>query len=220
MEEHLNHLRTDNPIPPSPIDFTSTDCDVSHPLTALVLNCQSLVSKKKSFQNIINTHSPDVIFGTESWLKSSIKNSEVFPSGYVVYHQDQADGYGGVFVACRDTFTTHDIHLTALSCELMACHIQLADQPSLIACSVYRPPSSDEYYLAGLCRQLTAIHMKFPNSALWIAGDTNLPDKNWVNNCTTGHSYPVTLNNSFPDFLNDNALNQMVNTPTRGPNIL
>ena len=73
---------------------------------------------------------------------------------------------------------TYGIHLTALSCELVACHIQLADQSSLITCSVYRPPSSDESYLAELCRQLRAIHMKFPNSALWIAGDTNRPDIN------------------------------------------
>ena len=124
-----------------------------HPLTTLILNCQSLVSKKESYQNIINTHSPDVIFGMESWLKPGIKNSEVFPSDYIIYRHDQADGYGGVFVACHDTLLTHEIYPSTLSCELVACHIQLVNQSSLIACSVYRPPSSDESYLlvAELC---------------------------------------------------------------------
>ena len=216
----MNSFRTDNPISPSPADPTPVDYDTSHPLTALILNCQSLTAKKESFQNIICTHSPDVIFGTESWLKSTVKNSEVFPNGYVIYRQDRCDGYGGVFVACCDNLATHDVHLTASSCELVACHIQLTDHSSLIACSVYRPPSSNELYLAELCQQLATIQAQYPNSALWIAGDINLPDINWVNNCTTGHFYPLNLNNTFLDFLSDNALSQMVTTPTRGSNIL
>jgi len=68
-------------------------------------------------------HSLDVIFGTESWLKLVIKVSEVFPNGYVVYRKDQDDGYGGVFVASRETLATSDVQLTLSSCELVACFI-------------------------------------------------------------------------------------------------
>jgi len=59
VKEQLDFLRTDNPVLPLPFDLTTaTDCDASHPLTALILSCQSLVFKKKSLQNIINnTHS-------------------------------------------------------------------------------------------------------------------------------------------------------------------
>ena len=98
-------------------------------------------------------------------------NSEVFPNGYVVYCQDRCDGYGGVFVACRDNLATRDVHLTPSSCEFVTCRIQLTDHSSLIPCSVYRPPSSNELYLAGLCQQLATIQAQYPNSALWIAGD-------------------------------------------------
>ena len=185
---------------------------------ALVLNCQSLLSKKESFHNLLNTHSPNVIFGSESWLKPDIKNSEVFPKSYIVYRQDRADGYGGVFVACRDTLATHDIQVTVSSCKLTSSC--LSDHSSLIAWSAYRPPSSDISYLAELCQQLIPIQYKYPNSALWIGGDTNLPDISWINNCTTGHSYPISLSNAFLDYLNDNALSQMVTSPTRGSNIL
>ena len=128
-------------------------------------------------------------------------NSEVFPNGYVVYCQDRCDGYGGVFVVCRDNLATHDVHLTPSSCEFVTCHIQPTDHSSLIPCSVYRPPSSNELYLAGLCQQLATIQAQYPNSALWIAGDINLSDINWVNNCTTGHFYPLNLNNTFLIFL-------------------
>ena len=144
-----------------------------------------MLSKKESLHNLLNTHSPDVIFGSESWFKPNIRNSEVFPKGYIVYRQDRADNYGGVFVACRDTLATHDIQVTVSSCKLIDCRICLSDHSSLIDCSVYRPPSSDGSYLAELCQQLTTIQYKYPNSALWIGGDTNLPDIDWINNCTT-----------------------------------
>ena len=49
--------------------------------------------------NLIDTHNPDIIFGTESWLNSDILSSEIFPDGYSVYRQDQlqGDGFGIVF---------------------------------------------------------------------------------------------------------------------------
>ena len=84
----------------------------------------------------------------------------------------------------------------------------------------YRPPSSDASYLQELCQQLATIKADYPNSALWIGGDINLPGINWQNSSVTGHSYSVSLNNTFLDYLNDNALSQMVNTPTKGSNIL
>ena len=102
----------------------------------------------------------------------------------------------------------------------LACHICLTDRTSLIACSVYRPPSSDASYLQELCQQLATIQANYPNSALWIGGDINLPDINWLKSSVTGHSYSVSLNYMFLDYFNDNALSQMVNTLTRGSNIL
>ena len=37
--------------------------------------------------NLISVHNPDIISGTESWLKADISSSdsEVFPTGYSVY---------------------------------------------------------------------------------------------------------------------------------------
>ena len=59
---------SDNPIPPSEATL----------LSALVLNCQSLVAKKESFINLLDVQHPDIAFGSESWLKPSIVSSEVF----------------------------------------------------------------------------------------------------------------------------------------------
>ena len=109
-------------------------------LSALVLNCQSLVAKKESFINLLDVYHPDIVFGSESWLKPNILSSEMFPSGYTVYRKDRHDGYGGVFIACRNTLISSRLQPNETSSELVACQIQLADHSSLIACSIYRPP--------------------------------------------------------------------------------
>jgi len=71
--------------------------------------------------NLINTHSPDIIFGSESWLKDVIYSSELFPIDYTVYCKDRPDGYGGVFVACRESYASYRLDLTDCSCELVVC---------------------------------------------------------------------------------------------------
>lgn len=109
-------------------------------------------------------------------LNPNILSSEMFPSGYTVYRKDRHDGYGGVFIACRNTLTSSKLQLNETPSELVACQIQLADHSSLIVCSIYRPHSSNDSHLEKLCNQLSQICSNHPNSALWIAGDANLPD--------------------------------------------
>jgi len=198
---------------PHPNHFNSAN----HPLIILSLNCQSLPAKKESFSNLINTHSTDIIFGSESWLKDVIYSNELFPTDYTVYHPD---GYGGVFVACWESYASYRLDLADCSCELVVCEIKLADNTSLIVCSVYRPPSTDEYYLQKFCSELDATISSHPSSTIWIAGDVNLPDINWSSHCVTGHNYSLSLNNIFLNFLESNGLTRTVEFPTRGQNIL
>ena len=123
------------------------------------------------------------------------------------------------YVACHDTLASHDALLNECTFELVACQIQPANHSSLIACSIYHPPSSSAMYLKDLCQQIEKIKEKFPNSAVWIAGDADLPDINWCSNHNIG-SYPLSLNQIFLNFLHNNALTQMVDIPTRGTQIL
>jgi len=158
--------------------------------------------------------------GSESWLKPDILNSEIFPDGYNVYRKDRFDGYGGVFLACHQSLISCELDIPDNSSELCACQIDLPNNSKLIVCSVYRPPSSDIHYLNDLCKHLESIKQSHPNAVLWIGGDINLPDINWEDNFVEGHAYPMLFNNTFIDFLNNNGLLQMVNSPTRGNNIL
>ena len=67
----------------------------------------------------VDTHKPDIIFGTESCLSPSISSSEIFPHSYNVYRQDRSDGYGGIFLACHSKLISREILLTTW-CEVVA----------------------------------------------------------------------------------------------------
>ena len=58
------------------------------------------------------------------------------------------------------------------------------------------------------------------DNVLWIGGDFNLPDIDWKTQRITGHQYPMTINNMFLDKIQDLALTQTNEIPTRGNNIL
>lgn len=73
-------------------------------LKAVVINFQGLRSKVESLAALINTSSPDIIFGTETWANNTITNAELFPSHFDVYdiwRKDRPDGYGGVLLAVK-----------------------------------------------------------------------------------------------------------------------
>ena len=55
-----------------------------------------------------------MIIGCETWLDSSIRNSEVFPEGYntQVLRKDRNNFGGGVLISAKD-----DIKLTEIKCE-------------------------------------------------------------------------------------------------------
>ena len=122
-------------------------------LKAVVINCQSLKSKKATFGCFVDAHKPDIIFGTESWLSPSISSSKIFPHGYNIYRQDRPDGYGGVFLAIHSKLISRKILFT-IRCKAVASLITLDNSQSLIVCSVYRPPYNDVSYLQQLCSDL------------------------------------------------------------------
>ena len=129
----------------------------------------SIIAKKPSFFNLINEHNPDFIVGTESWLSHSIHNNEIFPLTYWIYRHDRADGYGGVFVACKSNIISEEISFSTL-CEIAAFCVSLSSE-SLILISVYRPPNNNYQYLTDTCSTIDSIINSNPNDIIWSAGD-------------------------------------------------
>ena len=66
------------------------------------MNIQSMQAKRESMWEVIISSNADVVVGCETWLATSILDSEVMPGNYNVYRKDRGDAYGGVLVAVRD----------------------------------------------------------------------------------------------------------------------
>jgi hypothetical protein len=79
-------------------------------LRTLVINFQSLWSKKAEFETLLEVAEPDIVLGTETWLKPENFSSEFFPTSYNVYRKDRPGGYGGALVAVRSGLISHEIY--------------------------------------------------------------------------------------------------------------
>ena len=190
------------------------------PLKLFVINFQSVMAKRASFLNLIHGHHPDIIFGTETWLSPEINTTEFLPTGYTLFRRDRSDGYGGVLLAFRDTFSVTEYLINNYSqCEIIACNLTYKNE-KIIICSVYRPPSADTTYLQELILILEEIVISNPTTTIWIGGDLNFPGINWSDNTVSNNHYPLTLYNIFLDFIADHGFFQIVLTPTRNNSIL
>ena len=195
------------------------------PLRILNINFQSLISKKKGFDHLLDRTKPDIIFGTESWLGNTVKDHEVFPDGYSVYRKDrkQVTGKkkkagGGVFVAVRDIMLSTQISDFQTDCEIVWAKISLAGSKNLYVASYYRPHSDDQYSLDQLAESLD----KLPKDGchVWLAGDMNLPGIDWTNGALKSNCPTPSQHIQFMDMMADNGLVQVVEEPTRGNNTL
>jgi hypothetical protein len=67
-------------------------------LVLLQVNCRSILNQILEFLNLVDTHNPDVVIGTESWLSDEINNAEVFRDDYIIFRRDRSTRGGGVFI--------------------------------------------------------------------------------------------------------------------------
>ncbi len=79
-------------------------------LRLLQVNCRSIRSKIVEFETLIDTHRPDVIIGTESWLTEEINNAEIFSPSFITYRRDRKDKIGGgIFICVRKNIISFEI---------------------------------------------------------------------------------------------------------------
>ena len=74
--------------------------------------------------------------------------------------------------------------------------------------------------MTDLCNILTQIVKSYPDSPIWIAGDINLSNIDWLTASISNNAYPAYLCDPFLNFLHEYGFTQTVNFPTRGNNTL
>jgi hypothetical protein len=61
-------------------------------LVVLQVNCTSVYYKALEFWDLGDTYKPDVVTGTELWLKEDINNAEVFRADFATFRRDRSAG--------------------------------------------------------------------------------------------------------------------------------
>ena len=98
--------------------------DCLHPrakenLRVVTINCQKLKNKKAEFAATLNYMKPDLVCGTESWLRGvkpgkppaqeAVRSSECFPPNYVAHRKDRGSLGGGVFILTKEDLVTTEL---------------------------------------------------------------------------------------------------------------
>ena len=77
-------------------------------LSVIVVNTQRIMIKKESLWQILDSHNPDIILMSETWLDQDIHDAEVMPPdlNYELFQKDRRDGYGRVLIAIKRNLIT------------------------------------------------------------------------------------------------------------------
>jgi hypothetical protein len=176
----------------------------------LSLNCQSLKNKNNQFRTLIETHKPEIITGTESWLNESIPSSQFFPTSYETFRRDRATPGGGVFICVHKSLNATVSFISETS-EILGVHILSGTNISIKLAVIYKPDKN----LAPIDELITHIQEfnleKKPSQFVIITGDTNLPQVDWNNlDCNSKKEETRKIIQ-----LTELGLTQLVHEPTR-----
>jgi hypothetical protein len=119
----------------------------------LQVNCRSILNKSFDFWNLVDTKNPNVIIGTESWLREEIRNAEVFRDEYTTFRRDRNTRGGGVlisvknYIACAEQWLDEDFEMTAVEVK--------GRDPKFIweIVGIYRAPNKDMRAIERLAAQ-------------------------------------------------------------------
>ena len=188
-------------------------------LRIINVNCQSLWAKRLEFNHMIDSVNPDIVIGTESWLNDTIANNTVFPTDhYNVYRRDRGSRGGGVFILVKNTLQSTREEELDTSCEILWCKISTTNGKNIYVGAYYRPHENDEESLEHLDTSLK--RLQNTSSHIVLGGDFNTPGWDWTNARPKEACRSPAIYEKLIGTLDDMGLQQMVDIPTRGQNIL
>ena len=196
----------------------------------LNVNCRSVKEKNSEFKAALEYIKPDIICGTESWLrgkkpgkqynKNAILNSEIFPDSFNVFRNDRSTRGGGVFVAVRSNLTAVECVDFITDCELDLVKISLKGKQELFVGSYYMP-KRNMTDLNNLRQSLELLNKSKPKH-LVLCGDFNCPDIDWDKLCLKNSKSIQDRNEQqyLIEIMSEFNLTQVHDQPTREENLL
>jgi hypothetical protein len=197
-------------------------------LRILNINCRSVFEKQSEFKAAIDYIKPDIVCGTESWLKGikpgktptpdAIKSSEVFPNSYKHFRNDRGTLGGGVFILVHEDIVVSEQVEAVSDCEIVWVKIKLHAQKDLFVGSYYMPHREMKHVdelelsLSTLCGG--------KEKHLILCGDFNCPDIDWNTMNVAQHAQDRPVQSALAETATRWNLSQVHEHPTRGENLL
>ena len=197
-----------------------TEREKKNRLSCIVVNTQSIMPKKESLWQILESENPDIILACETWLKPDIHDSEIIPADleYEIFRKDRKDGYGGVMIGVKRQLVYEHVP-TSENSELVAVKVT-CKHTSVIVASLYRTTNNDLNHTVNLTNAIESLVKRYPKEVIWIGGDANLPDINWSLNTVSGNNYKKEINVTFLQAVENSGLDQVVDFQTSDDNLL
>ena len=184
-------------------------------LNCVYFNARSIVNKMSELELLITDEQPDILGISETWLNSSISESELNFEGYTVFRKDRDDVVkhrgGGVALYIRNILNPvyrPDI-CRNLFPEIVFLNINCGGENTLIGVC-YRPPDSQTVNDEAFFEILTELG----NQTFVLMGDFNFSEIQW------DKRNKIDRTHKFIRCLDNNYLSQVVNKPSRNRNFL
>ena len=193
------------------------------------INCRSIAgSKRAEFHTALNYIKPDIVCGTESWLKGmkpgkppstdAIQSSEIFPSHYKAFRNDRGTLGGGVFVLVHEDLVAEEKADLVTDGEMEWVQVKLKGNKNLIVSSFYMP-YRNMADIAELCRSLE-LASDGKEKHIIVAGDFNCPDIDWNSLTIKKEAQEKEVQQALLDLSIDFNLTQVHDKPARENNLL
>ena len=192
----------------------------SRPLRLLNVNFQSIVSKRAETLELLERLKPDVLIGTETWLRADIKDSEILTHHYTIYRKDRKEGNrGGVLIAVKNDLQSMRLDNLDSDCESIWVKILTRTLKPIFIGGFYRRDTKDIKSLTTFQASLRKV-CEMKNSQVIVAGDFNLPSWDWSSMTIKDNPRYKQSHIDFIELLADLSVQQMVLEPTRLTNTL
>ena len=95
------------------------------------------------FWKLVDTYNPDVVIGTDSWLKEDVGNAEIFRADLTTFRRDRVARGGGVFICVNNFIAAEELWVDD-DFEMIAIEVKGMDPKyTWEIIGIYRAPNED-----------------------------------------------------------------------------
>jgi hypothetical protein len=91
----------------------------------LQVNCRSIYNTILEFWNLVDTYNPDIIIGTESWLRQEIGYAEIFRADFTIFWRDRHTRGGGVYICVKNNIACSELWVHEEDFEIIAVEVTI-----------------------------------------------------------------------------------------------